>query len=367
MTPPPPFPERSHADAERAAECAMMARRGVAGGIYYLAGWLVVCAGSEAFAQHPAESIGVGVLFVALALVCVALARRIPKESARQERYLVIWWSVVLTTTALWSAACAWCYLDTHFASRQVAALMCSMALVTAMAFTYATRWRPALVGAALLLAPSLAWTWLSSGQPGAAVVLSLYAIYLLDALFANHADYLAQCAQRRELAEQRDRYAGLAQTDALTRLPNRRVFTWTLEQSFAADAMASLLIVDIDHFKRVNDEHGHAAGDACLVAFGELLREAVAGWDALVARLGGEEFGIVLSGVTQPAAHRFALTIRRRLHEAVDDPALLGVTASIGVGDRRADYRRPEEWFVEVDRAMYRAKSCGRDRVCCV
>ncbi|HJU39940.1 MAG TPA: GGDEF domain-containing protein [Tahibacter sp.] len=364
---PPPNTTRSHAEFERAAECATMARRGVVGGFYYVAGWIVVCVDTVAFARHPLAACAVGAAFLGLALVRVALARATPREPAQQGRHLDAWWRTVLATAALWSLVSAWCCLDADFGGGQVVALMCSMVFSTAIVFAYAMRRRRVLVGLTLLLAPSLVWAFVSLDRPGVAIVLAAYAVWLVVTLFANHADYRAQCAQRRELAEQRDRYAGLAQTDALTRLPNRRVFAWTLEQSFAGEGAASLLIVDIDHFKRVNDTHGHAAGDACLVAFAQLLRDAVAGADALVARLGGEEFGIVLAGIAQPAANRLALTIRRRLHEATDDPALRGVTASIGVGDRRADYRRPEEWFVEVDRALYRAKNGGRDRVCCV
>ncbi|MDC8011175.1 GGDEF domain-containing protein [Tahibacter soli] len=358
--------ERSYAEAECATECTTMARRGTAGGLYYVAGWLVVCVEADVYGRHPLVIAAIGAAFAALAIARLALAYGRPLGQMQQERHLRRWWCVIFATLTLWSGVSTWCYVDDDFESARVVVLLCSMAFATAAIFVYAVRGRRAFAGAAAQLVPSLAWTF-AEAETGVAIMLSLFSIYLVGALFANYADHCEQRAQRRELAAQRDRYVGLAHTDVLTSLPNRRVFTWTLEQMFASESAASLLIVDIDHFKRINDTYGHAAGDACLVAFAEILRDSVAGCDAVVARLGGEEFGIVLQGIPLPTANGLALAIRGRLHASANDPTLCNVTASIGVGDRRAEYRRPEEWFVDVDRALYRAKHNGRDRVCSV
>jgi two-component system cell cycle response regulator len=125
-------------------------------------------------------------------------------------------------------------------------------------------------------------------------------------------------------------------------------------------------MILDIDHFKQVNDSYGHHCGDEVLKTFADRLRGIIRGGD-LLCRLGGEEFVIVMPGVDVAAATRIAERARLAIKEEpfVIDPATqaIPVTVSIGVAERALDddasalYRR-------ADRALYRAKAEGRNRV---
>lgn len=155
------------------------------------------------------------------------------------------------------------------------------------------------------------------------------------------------------------------AATDPLTGLANRRAFDAALDRLLAREGMTGCVaVVDLDHFKRVNDRHGHEAGDRVLVAFAELARGSVRDGD-LIARLGGEEFGVLLPGADIAHAHVVCERIRRviagmrlRVGEAE-----IGVTASVGLavltsGAPRADVLRA------ADAALYRAKADGRDRL---
>lgn len=162
-----------------------------------------------------------------------------------------------------------------------------------------------------------------------------------------------------------------LALTDSLTGVLNRRA----LEERLAAemgrvrryDSNVSLLLIDIDHFKSVNDSHGHLVGDRVLSETAGVLSHAVRAVD-IVARYGGEEFVIVLPETSAAGAAVFAERVRELIAEHTfdaDGASPLKLTASIGV----ASYPSPgvdtvEELFLSADQALYRAKGEGRNRV---
>ncbi len=174
----------------------------------------------------------------------------------------------------------------------------------------------------------------------------------------------------REELAERNEQLLAqafkleeLATHDALTGVFNRRklneLIGIELERAGRYGTALSLVLLDLDHFKRVNDTLGHEGGDRVLVAVAELLRNGVRGVDG-VARWGGEEFVVVLPQVDRSGAAELA----ERLRRAVRDRRLAGdVTVSCGV----AEHQPPEtadDLFTRADRAMYLAKAHGRDRV---
>jgi diguanylate cyclase len=164
------------------------------------------------------------------------------------------------------------------------------------------------------------------------------------------------------ELHIAHERVAELAVTDALTGLPNRRVLDGRLEL-LSAEARRgrrfSLAIVDIDHFKRVNDTHGHAIGDRVLVGVAHALRDAVRRSD-LVARLGGEEFCVVQTDVDPDLMAMLTERLRVTVETSIQP---IGVTASFGVCHSSVSMV-PSEMLVKADGALYMAKRAGRNRV---
>jgi diguanylate cyclase len=159
------------------------------------------------------------------------------------------------------------------------------------------------------------------------------------------------------------------ARTDPLTGAANRGAFDEELarrcELAAARGESFSLVLADIDHFKKINDTYGHPVGDRVLTAFAEFLRARVRRTD-LIARYGGEEFGVILPGATLRPALRKARKLIEELAKsdwAVDATTKLRFTASMGVaawhdGDDSAGM------LERVDRALYRAKHEGRNRV---
>ncbi|WP_336920892.1 GGDEF domain-containing protein [Aquipuribacter sp. SD81] len=152
------------------------------------------------------------------------------------------------------------------------------------------------------------------------------------------------------------------ADTDGLTGLANRRTFDRALQQQVSSTLQQpfSLLLVDLDHFKRLNDTHGHQAGDDALRVAAGLLQLACRDGD-LAARYGGEEFAVILPGVCSDDALPVAERIRAEV-ETADGP--VPVTASIGVACWPKDAEDPQELLAVADAALYRAKKDGRNRV---
>lgn len=171
---------------------------------------------------------------------------------------------------------------------------------------------------------------------------------------------------QKRLEAELRE----MAATDMLTGLPNRRHFLAQLEQECArlhrdADHTASVLMIDIDHFKAVNDGRGHVAGDQVLRKLAATMRQELRRVDTL-GRLGGEEFAVILPGATLADARLFADRLRCKVAEtaATHEGCELSVTISIGVSEIRSEDTGAEDVLSRADRALYSAKENGRNRV---
>lgn len=169
-----------------------------------------------------------------------------------------------------------------------------------------------------------------------------------------------------------------LAHTDPLTQVLNRRALTARLtsemERAKRYASVLSLLMLDLDHFKRVNDEHGHLVGDDVLREVASLLTNAVRNHVDVVARYGGEEFVVVLPETGPQGAATFAERVRERIdgHKFLSSMARepLHLTASVGVAlfpasGVDAEEETADQLFKRADEALYRAKAEGRNKVC--
>ncbi|TSE33263.1 GGDEF domain-containing protein [Tepidimonas charontis] len=169
------------------------------------------------------------------------------------------------------------------------------------------------------------------------------------------------------------DALCELSERDALTGLPNRRAFlarlAQELDRSTRSGETSLLLMFDIDHFKGVNDTHGHLAGDAVIRTVAAILSEHVRPMDT-VARLGGEEFGVLLPqcsvGAGAVLAERLRAAVESHPIGLPDGKVTLRVTVSVG-GAYSPPWVRTsvERWLERADRQLYMAKRQGRNRVC--
>lgn len=192
---------------------------------------------------------------------------------------------------------------------------------------------------------------WLDHGFP-----LALAGASLILVLATARAARLAEI----DLRVARER----ARTDPLTGLPNRARLDASLSEQPRTGGRLAVLFVDLDHFKTINDRHGHDVGDHCLVTVAEVLRR-IAGRFGVVARYGGEEFVVLLRDSATERATELAEELRRFIAEQPVDvrPDVIRVTASIGVAVS-APGESPSEVVRRADMALYRAKRNGRNRV---
>jgi len=191
--------------------------------------------------------------------------------------------------------------------------------------------------------------------------------VSLRDAWERDH-DRLTRAADELAISNRRLQYA--AQTDPLTELANRRAGLIALGQAWAASIrhdhqVASVISLDLDHFKAINDRHGHACGDLVLQGVSQLLRAAARREDT-VCRWGGEEFLLICPNMTLRQGVQAAERLRRLIESSpigIGDKSVR-MTVSIGLASWRADMKDTDQLLGEADRALYAAKQGGRNRV---
>lgn len=186
----------------------------------------------------------------------------------------------------------------------------------------------------------------------------------------ARHAAELEAVGQHlSELRGQLEQARHDASTDPLTQVYNRasldRHLDAVVQLAGFTDEPASLLMVDVDHFKRINDEHGHIVGDHALRGVADNIVRVASRRTDFVSRYGGEEFAVILADTPHRGAARVAerlVAIMKRGPIAIPDGPSLAVTVSVGVATLRPG-ESPDSWIRRADQALYAAKKGGRDR----
>ena len=342
------------------------------GGVFYLLAWLLIWG----FAQSPREQLvlGLGGTLLFAGLWGLRLAHRLPdaQSSPALQQWLDRHWTLILATALAWGLAHALTLSLVQFSDSADVAILGTIAFSTAMAYNFPMRKARAMLALSLLYIPCLVSLMLfPAAHQATLVTLLCYFGYLLLVLNRSHREYHATLALELQLLEQQERLEQISRTDSLTQLGNRYLFN-NLFPAMVANAQRSqeplsLVLLDIDFFKRINDEYGHSSGDICLGAFAERMRRTFRRDSDALLRLGGEEFGLLLPNTSLEQAISMAEDFRQQLaREGFElEGHLLPLTASLGVGcfDPERD-QSAEGFFRRVDNALYAAKAAGRNRV---
>ncbi len=349
--------------------------RSSAGGFLYLIAWVPLLI----VLDLPRRSPMMCVLFSIGLLGAAMLRRQIrpPRgDSSNSHRWIILYCIVAILSVTLWTLVQLMVLRDPNISTLvKCASLFGTLAFSTQIAHIYTPMLRLAVSGIVVMVLPVALQLWLDPPMQVAAIAFSLYVVYLISAAWRSRIDYTRRLDLSDAMREQRDKYEQLSRTDSLTGLCNRRTFSETLnaqvrEAQWLDGAGVALALLDIDHFKLVNDQHGHVIGDEVLKHLARRLECAFSTDDVLVARTGGEEFGLILRDTDEVEATIRMQVFREALeaHPITCAGLSLPITVSIGVGSFTATRDRDDDGLYKaVDVALYAAKQQGRNRVVAV
>jgi diguanylate cyclase (GGDEF)-like protein len=351
-----------------------LAKRGDRGIFVHLPLWVLIAVWSDLLAQQPLFCVLNALLFglnIAARLVLRRHFTSLVEHDYRIARRIYmalllancVHWGV-LTGAAMHFPALHGAETPLMFASIGIG---CSGALGLAIS-PFVRLWYPTCVLGPIAVALLTDATQLHT-------LLALMSVVLVAYLYKGsqvvHDDYWEASNARFELEERARALELLSVTDALTQIHNRLYFEHRLvaEWSHAAreERPLSVLIVDLDHFKKINDTYGHPFGDRCLVAAAQALRAALHRGGDVLARYGGEEFAVLLPGADSQAAHGVAQRLLQGVSgvELVHEGKPVRLACSIGVSTLvPAALSSPSSAVSEADKALYQAKQQGRNRV---
>lgn len=325
-----------------------------------------------------------------LALTVQLVARAIAKLAYRRrdladtlDRWLLVFWFTASGSGLLWGLSLSLLLIDATPDARVTILTVGCVMVQSASARAYMAP-LPALTQSGLMLAMLLGVT-VAHGDlliVPICVLFVLFQIAYIRRLIQLRLAQMQAESEKNTLLNQlertnselklaNERLARHALTDGLTGLPNRRHFDRSLSEMLARATRRrqsfSLVLIDVDQFKRFNDTHGHLAGDGCLAAVGKAMAQTIRGTD-VIARYGGEEFALLLPETGKDAARALTENLRRAI-AAVDLSHLPGspasVTASLGIASKSADEITSAEQLIAcADEALYAAKHEGRDCV---
>ncbi len=341
-------------------------------GHYHLLTWALLWFTSP----YPDQNLGVW-LGGSLLLAALFGVRWLNRPAAghspeRLQRWLSQQWLIILVHALIWGLMLAGLLLHPRIDTSPMLVMLAAVVFGTATAVTYPMRpLRCALAILCIYLPSTLVMSLFNNSRVGESLALLVYLTYLGLFLHRWHREYQVGLDRELRLIQHREQLQTLSCTDSLTQLGNRYQFNSLFAQMVAnaqrQDEPLSMILLDIDFFKRINDDHGHSVGDACLGAFAECLRQGFRRDSDALLRLGGEEFAVLMPNTPLEQAQCLAEQFRQRLEQQGfnHQGQVLALTASLGVGcfDEARDGNR-EAFFKRVDDALYRAKSEGRNRV---
>ncbi|WP_278405451.1 sensor domain-containing diguanylate cyclase [Pseudoalteromonas ruthenica] len=181
--------------------------------------------------------------------------------------------------------------------------------------------------------------------------------------------DVTDEAVNKIELEEANRMLEQISRTDGLTQLPNRSFWEESLQKEFKRVSRSqghdSLLMLDIDHFKNINDSHGHAAGDEALRHIANIISNTLRESD-MAGRYGGEEFAITLYDTDAEGAKVFAERLRAQVESShvIVDEEVIKMTISVGIAQYDSAFEQHEQWVAAADKALYKSKQEGRNRI---
>ena len=343
-------------------------------GIYvYLILWFAVIIPQKYYIIAPRTIFFITVLLVifsALRLIFILYFKKI--YFINKSLWPFVFYPIVLLPALTWGVFCAITLVVPTYQPLTLVVLT-SLAGLTGGSSGVAAPSKFLTVGllTAYLLPGELAMLFTPGSNISLILVFFIYWVGMYAIIGAQHKEYWKSLKQSFVIKKHAADLKRLSVLDGLTGLKNRVFFDQSLRKELKMahrnHTTLALMFIDIDHFKKINDQYGHLVGDECLRRLSRLLEEQVQRETDVVARYGGEEFAIILPYTTAEDAAIVANRIRAEVEEMdiTYDKLTIGITISIGItADTPDDGYTPEQFMENADKALYIAKGSGRNRV---
>ncbi len=327
--------------------------------------WLVVGIGGDVHQTHPLlfwSALAVFSLFTAIRAYHIRAFKK--NDSEKTEQWVLRQTLLMLPHIVLWGLLLGFALSKPN--STFVLLMTFSTAgVVPGGIYNFAPNFKVSLTFILSMLVPALVTSSLITQQWFFFLLLLVYAVFIISMAHGQYQDYWRFLENQLKLEAQ-------SRTDALTQLENRRYFDEKLDEfchlSSRNHEKLTIMLVDCDFFKNINDTYGHDVGDECLIHIAKLLKEALPRATDVCARYGGEEFSIILAGTDLEGAKIVGERIRRLLETSSFNSGkhTIKVTVSIGSVSRQIKRFIPElpfNLFKQADKALYLAKENGRNR----
>ncbi|MFQ3237550.1 MAG: diguanylate cyclase (GGDEF)-like protein [Paraglaciecola sp.] len=244
-------------------------------------------------------------------------------------------------------------------------------AIVSGSVIVLMPRIKFALLMIVVLLAPSFVNGLIVADRSALSLMILIFGCYIAAIGLRSHREYIRSFKIEALLGKQKSELEKLNKMDALTRIYNRGYFNTQFEYQWNIGVRHSvrqtLLLIDVDHFKLINDNYGHLVGDTCLLHIAQLINNLVKRKNDLVARFGGEEFALLLDASDSQQAMEIAESIRQSIANCPFDHGdkNFNVTVSIGIASVVPTPKMNSNRLIEMaDKALYQAKDSGRNQV---
>ncbi len=351
-----------------------LADRSLPGMVAYTAIWSVIVFTTGYHQVHPPLAYGALAGFVfcgLLRLIYQLIHKPLIRNHLRVNNILLI--IGVFLPTLIWSGLFAFFFLTPADSEMRLLVVIATVGLCSGGSTSYAPVRQISAAYAGVLILPTC--MGIAVFNPNAEVFLYLLVLYIAFNLLMmqrGHREYWTALANEAALEEKTRQLEIMSETDALTGVYNRRFFDRMLDKEWQRGSRdgctLTLLILDIDHFKRINDTYGHLAGDEYLRHIAALLKTWFKRCSDVIARYGGEEFAILAPGTPAADVAQLAQRLRNQIETLVVSYSgrQLQTTASMGIAGMQPDYRQTSKSLIRrADEALYQAKHDGRNQVC--
>jgi diguanylate cyclase (GGDEF)-like protein len=341
-----------------------ISKRSVAGIFIYPVFWPLLSYGSDFHHSYPSTVLTVTLLNIVISL---ARAMHVYYHDRISDSSLVAWMRVssllVISQGLIWGAMFALSILADN-EEFQFFMTLSSAGVAAGGTNTFAPNKLLASTFAVILILPAiLASVYLDNFI--VATVLTAYLFYIFGLGRNQYSEYWRSIETELLLEKQ-------SRTDSLTQLDNRRFFDEKLNElchlSSRNHEILAVVVIDCDHFKKINDNYGHDIGDFCLQHMADTLKQTLPRTTDVCARYGGEEFSLLLPGTDSQGAMLVAERVRQNVEKTplFYEDFVIKMTVSIGVTAHHIDNFKPDlpkELFKEADKALFQAKESGRNR----